>query len=219
MTNQSDIYSTVAPWPSQDDGPEGRLRRGLAIAARVKITKNRLGYKVPSQSGNGSYTVSLEGEPFCTCPDFELTRKPCKHVFAAQIVAERDGEPGGVSPAAPAAEQDDEPEGEPSAAPATKPAALLPTRDWSIYNRAQANEQRHFVTLLRELCDTAPQLPWSGGRPRLPTGDMIFAIALKVYSTMSGRRAMSDIADAHDKGLLKWPPSLASLYKYFDEPP
>ena len=29
---------------------------------------------------------------------------------------------------------------------------------------------------------------------------------------------MSDIADAHDKGLLKWPPSLASLYKYFDEP-
>ena len=128
MTNQSDIYSTVAPWPSQDDGPEGRLRRGLAIAARVKITKNRLGYKVPSQSGNGSYTVSLEGEPFCTCPDFELTRKPCKHVFAAQIVAERDGEPGGVSPAAPAAEQDDEPEGEPSAAPATKPAALLPTR-------------------------------------------------------------------------------------------
>ena len=47
-----------------DDGDEGRQRRGLAISALTRIEKNRIGYKVPSQSGNGAYVVSLEDVPF-----------------------------------------------------------------------------------------------------------------------------------------------------------
>ena len=54
-----------------DDGATGRQNRGVAIAAKVRIEKNRLGYKVPSQSGNGSYVVNTDDTPFCTCPDFE----------------------------------------------------------------------------------------------------------------------------------------------------
>jgi hypothetical protein len=46
---------------------DARQERGLMIAATKKIEKNRLGWKVPSQSGNGSYVVNLDnGEPFCT---------------------------------------------------------------------------------------------------------------------------------------------------------
>ena len=48
---------------------EARQERGLVIAATSKIEKNKLGWKVPSQSGNGTYIVNLDhGEPFCSCP-------------------------------------------------------------------------------------------------------------------------------------------------------
>lgn len=53
-----------------NDGEVGRQQRGMAIAAVVPIQKNRLGYQVPSQSGNGSYVVCVDDEPFCTCPSF-----------------------------------------------------------------------------------------------------------------------------------------------------
>ena len=73
-----------------DDGDEGRQRRGLAIAAVTPIEKNRLGYKVPSQSGNGSYVVNLDDEPFCTCPDFEKQHQSCKHVYAVEFIIQRE---------------------------------------------------------------------------------------------------------------------------------
>lgn len=42
---------------------------------------------VPSQSGNGTYTVihSLHNRWKCTCPDFELRGLPCKHISAVKI--------------------------------------------------------------------------------------------------------------------------------------
>ena len=67
-----------------DDGDVGRQQRGLAIAALARIEKNRIGYKVPSQSGSGAYVVNLDGEPFCTCPDFEKRQQPCKHIYAVR---------------------------------------------------------------------------------------------------------------------------------------
>jgi predicted nucleic acid-binding Zn finger protein len=39
-------------------------------------------WAVPSQSGKGKYTVELE-KPSCTCPDFALRGKKCKHIYAA----------------------------------------------------------------------------------------------------------------------------------------
>ena len=42
-----------------DDGVAGRQQRGMAIAALSPVVKNKLGYKVPSQSGSGC----LRGQP------------------------------------------------------------------------------------------------------------------------------------------------------------
>ena len=67
-----------------DDGAAGRQQRGMAIAALVPVVKNKLGYKVPSQSGSGTYVANLGGEPFCTCPDFEKRQQPCKHIYAVR---------------------------------------------------------------------------------------------------------------------------------------
>ena len=39
---------------------DARQERGLVIAATSRIEKNRLGWKVPSQSGNGTYIVNLD---------------------------------------------------------------------------------------------------------------------------------------------------------------
>ena len=72
-----DLNAITALGPNDpDDGDAGRQQRGMAIAAMIRIEKNRLGYKVPSQSGNGSYVVNTDDTPFCTCPDFERRQQP-----------------------------------------------------------------------------------------------------------------------------------------------
>ena len=73
-----------------DDGDAGRQQRGMAIAALARVEKNKLGYKVPSQSGNGSYVVNVDGDPFCSCPDFEKRQQPCKHVYAVELIIQRE---------------------------------------------------------------------------------------------------------------------------------
>ena len=179
-----------------DDGDAGRQQRGLAIAAVVPIQKNRLGYQIPSQSGNGSYVVSVEDEPFCTCPDFEQRQERCKHVYAVEFTVQRDQAP------------DDTLE--------TVRVALGPS--WTAYNLAQTNEQELFGTLLRELCATVSQPPQGKGRPRLPISDMLFAVGLKVYSTMSGRRAMTDFRNAQASGLLSTCPSFSTAFRCMENP-
>ena len=47
---------------------------------------------------------------------------------------------------------------------------------------------------------------------------MLFGIATKVYSTMSGRRAMSDIRNAKANGLLTKMPSFTSIFRYLEDP-
>ncbi len=91
-------------------------------------------------------------------------------------------------------------------------------QDWPAYNAAQTHEQEQFTKLLRELCDTVPQPPQTFGRPRLLLSDVLFGIGLKVYSTMSGRRAMTDFRDAQAKGLLDKVPSFTSTFRYLENP-
>ena len=199
MNPQSDVNSTVEPWPGQDDGDEGRRQRGLAIAALVNIKKNKLGYAVPSQSGSGSYVVNTDGEPFCTCPDFEKRQQPCKHVYAVEFLIQREERPDGSTIE-------------------TKALRVTYGQDWPAYNAAQVHEQDLFGQLLRELCDTISQPPQGMGRPRLPLSDMVFAVGTKVYSTMSGRRAMSDIRNAQAHDQLDKMPSFNSVLGYLKKP-
>ena len=194
-----DIVTALGPG-DPDDGDAGRQRRGLAIAALTRIEKNRLGYKIASQSGNGSYVVTPGEDPFCTCPDFEKRGERCKHVYAVELIIEREERPDGTTFE-------------------TKAVRFVPMRqDWASYNAAQINEGNHFATLLRELCDTIPQPPQGMGRPRMALSDMVFAIAMKVYSTLSTRRAMSSIRNAGADGFLEKAPSSTSIFRYMENP-
>lgn len=75
-----------------------RCRRGLALfrerADRIWPVSAH-GYRVPSQSGSGVYSVCLQpGAEHCTCPDYARharhnRRQPasffCKHLYAALL--------------------------------------------------------------------------------------------------------------------------------------
>ena len=186
-----------------DDGDQGRQQRGLAIAVlEQNIRPDKFGYKVPSQSGNGVYLVNLEHGAYCTCPDFEKRDLPCKHVFAVEALLQR-------------GEQLDTPD---APEPEAEAAGLWTAQPWQAYNAAQVNEGDLFATLLHDLCNTVPQPPQANGRPRLPLSDMLYGMGLKVYSTLSTRRAMSELRGAVASGRMCKEPSFSTPIRYFERP-
>jgi transposase len=179
---------------------DARQERGLVIANTSKIEKNMLGWKVPSQSGNGSYIVNLDhGEPFCTCPDFETRHLPCKHIHAVEFVIKRETKPDGTETV-------------------TKTMKVTCTQEWAAYDDAQMHEQERFLALLRDLCNGIPQPEQTFGRPRLPLADVVFGATYKVYTNMSGRRFMSNIREAETNALVIKSPSFASNARYLENP-
>ncbi len=100
--------------------------RGLMIAESNTVEKNRLGWKVPSQSGNGDYIVNMESEPFCTCQHFETTHKKCQHIFAIEFIERKEKRADGTEVI-------------------TKAMRMTCTQDWPIYDYAQMHEQEKFV--------------------------------------------------------------------------
>ncbi len=182
------------------DNIDVREERGKQIAATCKIEKNKLGWKVPSQSGNGSYIVNLDhGTPFCTCPDYEKRQQPCKHIHAVTFMIQRETKQDGTETL-------------------TRSIKMTCTQEWSTYNDAQTHEQERFAILLRDLCNGIPQPRQTFGRPRLPLSDVVFSTVYKVYSTMSQRRFMTDLREAKDKGLVAKSPSCASEFRSFENP-
>ncbi len=179
---------------------DAREERGLQIAKTAKITRTPVGWKVPSQSGNGSYVVTIDGEhPFCTCPDFEARQQPCKHIHAVEYTIHRETRPDGTETL-------------------TQSVKMTCTQEWPAYDDAQMHEEERFVELLRDLCNGLPQPEYKGGRPKLPLSDVVFGMTYKVYSTMSGRRFMSSIREAETKDLVAHAPSFASNARYLENP-
>ena len=197
----------VTPEPSGPDDA-GRLQRGAAIAARLRIRKKRDGtYTVPSQSPKTgtapSYSVNLDGtEPTCTCPDFEARNRPCKHIIAVQVlIQDEELDSGGQG----------EGEGE------LKRTRKTYKQNWASYDAAQENELRHFEVLLRQLCDLVEQPAYQFGRPRLPVSDLLYCTALKVYHGESRRRVMTTVRRAHERGLLDSVPSDAAITRFIGD--
>jgi transposase len=164
-----------------------RELKGLEIAARSRIEFADGVWIVPSQTSSSKYRVTLTptGDS-CTCEDFALTQKPCKHVHAARIVRERDH--GGKSP--------------------TMDTTVIPKRptyrqDWPAYNLAQSIEKNRFQELLFDLCRGIEE-PARTARGRKPhtLRDSVFAMAFKVYSAFSSRRFNCDLQEAHARGHL-----------------
>ena len=137
-------------------------------------------FAVPSQSGNGNYTVNL-GRGTCDCPYFRKHRCTCKHMEAAHLFG--------------AKERLD----------AEGSAALGPLRHafsqpwW--YDRVKRYESRCVRQLLRCLGRTFEEPTVYGtvgppGRPPSPMGDLIVAGTYQAYNNKPSRKAIDDILEA-----------------------
>ena len=200
---QQELITALGP-NDPDDGDQGRRQRGLAIAHlhQHNIMPDRYGYRVPSQSGNGAYVVNVEpGLLYCDCTDFQERQQPCKHVYAVLAVRRRDERLSAEPPK-----------------PEQPVAGRMSSRQWRQYNTAQVNEGDLFARLLRDLCDTVEQPPQTLGRPRMLLSDMLYGMGLKVYSTLSTRRAMSVMGAAVAAGRMDREPSYSVTIKYFERP-
>ena len=180
-----------------------REQRGLAIAAVCKVVQKGAVWIVPSQSGNGKYTVCPDEQtPYCSCPDHETRGVTCKHIHAVRIVIEREKHPDGSETVTE------------TTTTVTQTKRKTYPQQWKEYNAAQVNEKKHFQILLRSLCDQVkePVAPAGRGRPRIPMSDSLFMACFKVYSTVSGRRFMCDLSDAQGRGYLQKVPHFNSIF-------
>ena len=184
-----------------------RQQKGLRLAQTANIRRHGNLWVVPSETGKGKYTVDAKVQR-CTCPDWDFRRQPCKHIFAVQVTIEREQttvtetKPDGTTTT--------------TTTEAVKVTRKTYRQEWPAYNAAQTNEKRLFLYLLHQLCQGVGEPAQMNGRPRLPLEDMIFAMAYKVYSTVSGRRFVTDLKDAHAKGYLSALPSYNTIFRYFE---
>ena len=167
-----------------------REQRGLIIAAICRLNRTNDGtWLVPSQSGAEQiYRVNLEAMT-CTCPDHADSGHTCKHYFAAQFTFKRDFRADGT-------------------VIETKQFSLTEKKvykqDWRAYNLAQSIEKDRFQELLFDLTRGVPEMPVAatGGQRPHTTKDSLFAMAFKVYSTVSARRFTCDLKESHERGYL-----------------
>ena len=182
---------------------EQRQEAGLEIAKERRILKKGHEWIVPSQSGHGNYivTMKLEGRiqfRKCTCQDYELNARDCKHIYAVLYMEKL------LRKQQPQIEK--------------KPRKQY-GQNWEAYNKSQIEEKEMFLKLLAELADTVSEpVGEPTGRPRLPMRDMVFAGALKIYTTFSCRRFMSDMRMAMDRGYLTKGCAFSSISNYMMNP-
>src|SRR5258707_570806 len=152
---------------------DAREQKGLALSSDKRIRNvNGPTWAVPSQSDEASaYLVNVTAGT-CTCPDFELRRAKCKHVFAVEYVRTVETKADGST----------------TVTESLKVTRKTYVQDRPAYNRAQTVEQDTVRTLLRGLCDgiVNPAHPGRGPKP-IANSDAIFGMAMKVYSGMSAR--------------------------------
>lgn len=151
---------------------------------------------VPSQTNqSGGYVVDAD-QNSCSCPDHEDRGVKCKHIWAVTYFRSEVTTPDGAT--------------------VVTEQRVTYVQDWPRYNAAQCEEKHRVQLLLRGLCDGIAQPEQTSGRPRLPLGDVVYGATMKVYSTMSGRRATTDIRECEDKGLITKTPSYNSVFRYLE---
>jgi transposase len=178
---------------------------GLQIAAMARLVRRGDVWMVPSQSGKGGpYEVSPDPQhPTCTCADYETHGGKCKHIYAVEYAIRRESD-GGTSIN--------------DAIPTQRTLRKTYRQVWPAYNAAQTHEKATFRVLLRDLCrDIKEPIRSRNGRPRLPIEDAIFAACFKVYSTVSTRRFMTDLREAHAKGFITRTPHFNTIFNYLED--
>jgi transposase len=186
-----------------------REQRGLVIAAKCRLVRKGDQWAVPSQSGTGNYMVDLEPEnqagPRCTCADHEITGQKCKHIFAVEIVSQRERYADGSSAVV-------------STVTIKEECRKTYRQSWPEYNLAQTHEKERFLSLLQDLCRGVQEPPApKKGRKSLPIGDALFACCYKVYSGFSARRFMTDMRGAVAKGYVKTAMHFNSILNYMED--
>ncbi len=169
-------------------------RQEIAKNGKVRLEGNK--WLVPSQSSNKQYEVILGlGSSKCNCPDFAERQIKCKHIFAVEVtIVKTVNVKGNVI--------------------ITATKKITYAQNWAAYNASQINEQDLFMKLLADLCQDIEEPLYKFGRPQLPLKDMVFASALKVYSTFSLRRFMSDMRASKEKGFVSKVSSYSSVSNY-----
>ena len=182
-----------------NDRTQGNPRaiRGHQIADRFRVRQSGDHWIVPSQSGDGRYSV-FPDEERCTCPDHEQRQVKCKHLYAVEFTIQRETDDAGN-------------------VRVTETARVTYAREWSSYNIAQTEEGGRFRALLADLCSTIPQPEQSRGRPRLPLSEMALACVLKVYTGFSSRRFVSSLREAQTDGLISRVPHFNSVNNYMSD--
>lgn len=172
-----------------------RAERGQLLSETSRIVKTQNGFwRVTSQSNPcRQYIVKFNGhQPLCDCPDCQIRKKKCKHIFAVEFYIKREITKEGKLKE-------------------TKGVKVTYSQKWKAYDKSQTNEKLVFMKLLRDLCDAIEQPEYKFGRPTLPFSDMIFNSAMKVYTTFSLRRFMSDIKIAKEMRLIDKVPCYSSI--------
>jgi transposase len=178
-----------------------REERGLALVKGKAKAFRRIATNtifIPSATHSGGYVVDVAAGT-CSCPDWEENRGTCKHQFAARFFNSEQPLPT-------------------SNTLVTEKIRLVYSQDWPRYNRAQEHEKDHVQFLLRGLCDGIEEPPQTNGRPRLPLSEAVFSAGMKIYSTLSTRRSMSDLRACGESGHLKRVPAVATVFKYMEKP-
>lgn len=183
-----------------------RERKGLLLAHRdgIEYNDDDIIHFVPSESKpNHRYRVFFSENSTCNCEDFQRYRQTCKHIWAVHYFTIKDS--GEELPEVPDEEEVETP---------------VIQRNWPAYNRALVNEEPKLLLLLRDLCKrlTTPPPSRSGGRPRIPLSDMIFAMVYKVFSKDPARQFMNDLGKARESGFVRTQFNHNSLLNYFDDP-
>ena len=170
-----------------------RKDKGLLIAQTNRITNTPKGWKVSSQSGNGTYTVISNGfEAKCNCQDYETRHCKCKHIWAVEFIVTQQVDTN-------------------SDVDRTSTLKKTYKQNWHAYDTAQINEKSTFLYLLKDIISTVDQPLYDFGRPTLQLSDLIYSSILKIYTTFSLRRFMSDITSAKDTGYIENVPSYSSI--------
>ena len=90
-------------------------------------------------NGGNYYQVDPNpAKPHCSCPDFEARQRTCKHLYAVQIVIQR--------------EFTFNEETQTETLTETVTVKQTYKQEWTAYNKAQTNEKDRFLSLLNELC-------------------------------------------------------------------
>ena len=180
MNNEMRTQLENVNWKKLD-----RKERGRLLYKSTRISKTREGCMVASQTNTSKqYVVKfIKDNPKCTCPDCTLRRNKCKHIYAVEFYIKRQIDDGGKIIQ-------------------TKGIKITYAQKWKAYDNAQTNEKLVFMKLLKDLCSNIEQPKYKFGRPTHPISDMLFASTLKVYTTFSLRRFISDFKIAKEMDLV-----------------